>query len=279
MCNLLQHVITRCIHFYIPMEESLPRHQQIANQLRDEINNKQFCPGDKLPSEKRLCDYFKVSRITVRQALKSLENEGLIFKKQGLGAFVKEQKNNTKLVRLTDFSEDMRRSGYASSSELITFKKVKADEEVNLILGIPPEKPLIRLDRVRKADGTPVAFDITWLPASYGQLLLDEDLANRTIYEILEDEYSIPITAGKYSLSATAADAYVAKHLGIEPGAAVFEINRCSRTTGGKKIYFQRRYNNPKYITYELELFRGDDSTTSSKEGLPLKEFYPKFKF
>lgn len=62
------------------IESSIPRHQQIADHLRTEISDGEFTPGDKLPSEKRLCDYFKVSRITVRQALKALENEGLIYK-------------------------------------------------------------------------------------------------------------------------------------------------------------------------------------------------------
>lgn len=259
------------------IDHSVPRHQQIADHLRNDIAKKEFAPGDKLPSEKRLCDYFDVSRITVRQALKSLENEGLIFKKQGLGAFVSDDTNAQRLVQLTDFSEDMRRAGFSSSSKLIRFKRVDAEPDVNPILELPPDSPLIRIDRVRLGNGVPVAFDITWLPASYGQLLLDEDLRNKTIYEILEDTYSIPISAGRYKFTAAKADAYVAKHLNLEEGSPVFEIDRCSRTTGGKKVYYQKRYNNPAYISYEIELFRGDDSNESCKQGLPLKEFVPKF--
>lgn len=261
------------------VDHSVPRHRQIADHLRKEIADKEFEPGDKLPSEKRLCDYFDVSRITVRQALKSLENEGLIFKKQGLGAFVSDDNNAQQLVQLTDFSEDMRRAGYTSSSKLIRFKRVDPEPEINPILELPPASPLIRIDRVRMGNGIPVAFDITWLPGSYGQLLLDEDLTNKTIYEILEDTYSIPISAGRYKFTATKADAYIAKHLNIEEGNPVFEIDRCSRTTAGKKIYFQKRYNNPEYISYEIELFRSDDSEESCKQGLPLKEFVPKFNF
>lgn len=261
------------------IDHSVPRHQQIADHLRKEITDKVFEPGDKLPSEKRLCEYFDVSRITVRQALKSLENEGMIFKKQGLGAFVSDVNNVQQLVQLTDFSEDMRRAGYSSSSKLIRFKRVDPEPEVNPILELPPSSPLIRIDRVRIGNGIPVAFDITWLPGSYGQLLLDEDLTNKTIYEILEDTYSIPISAGRYKFTATKADAYIAKHLKVDEGSPIFEIDRCSRTTAGKKVYYQKRYNNPKYISYEIELFRSDDSKESCKQGLPLKEFVPKFNF
>lgn len=275
--NLLQHVITSYLNLKLMINNSVPRHQQIADHLRSDIKKNEFLPGDKLPSEKRLCDYFNVSRITVRQALTALENEGLIFKKQGLGAFVSEQKDTQTLVQLTDFSEDMRRAGFTSSSKLIRFKKVAAEVEINTILEIPPTSPLIRVDRVRLGNGKPVAFDITWLPGSYGQLLLGEDLTNKTIYEILEDTYAIPISAGRYKFTATNADEYIAKHLDIEKGSPVFEIDRCSRTVAGKKVYFQKRYNNPEYITYEIELFRTDDSNESCKTGLPLKEFVPKF--
>lgn len=259
------------------IDHTLPMHQQIANHLRAEIDRKEFEPGDKLPSEKRLGDYFKVSRITVRQALKALENEGLIFKKQGLGAFVKEKFSVEKLVQLTDFSEDMRKAGYSSSSKLIKFKRVDPILEINNILSIPPTSPLIRIDRLRFADSTPVSFDITWLPASYGQLLLDEDLSSNTIYKILEEKYSIPIIAGRYKFTATSADSYISSHLNIEEGSPIFEIDRCSRTTGGKKIYYQKRFNNPQFISYEIELSRGEETESSSKNGLPLKEFSPKF--
>lgn len=260
-------------------DQSTPRHQQITDHLRTEIARKEFLPGDKLPSEKRLCDYFKVSRITVRQALKALENDGLIYKKQGLGAFVRDEAPTPNLVQLTDFSEDMKRAGLTSSSKLVSFGKVPANEKVNPILEITPEKSLMKLERIRYANDVPVAFDITWLPVSYGHLLLDQDLKLRTIYEILEDEYEIPIKAGRYSITATSATSSIANQLNLKPGAPLLEINRCSRTTGGKKVYFQTRYNNPAFITYEMELFRGDHEDGDSRDGLPLKEFCPKFKF
>lgn len=261
------------------MDSSTPRHQQIAEHLRTEINSGEFEPGDKLPSEKRLCDYFKVSRITVRQALKSLETEGIIFKKQGLGAFVRDEIPTPNLVQLTDFSEDMRRAGLSSTSKLISFGKVEGNEKVNPILEIPPEKSLMKLERIRLANNVPVAFDITWMPVSYGHLLMDQDLNTRTIYEILEDEYDIPIKAGRYSITAALADPTLAGHLNIAENAPLLVINRCSRTNGGKKVYFQTRYNNPAHISYELELFRDDSEEGNSRDGLPLKEFCPKFKF
>lgn len=254
----------------------LAQYEQIAAQLRKEINEQKFEPGDKLPSEKRLCDYFGVSRVTVRHALQILETSGLIYRRQGLGAFVSEEKFKQALVQLTDFSEDMRRAGFMSSSKLISLKKVSAIEEVNAILDLKSDSPLIKVERVRLANNKPIAVDETWLPASYGQLLFDEDLTTKTIYQVLEEKYDIPIIAGRYKITATKATPFIAKHLYMDVGEPVLEIDRCSKTTGHKKIYFQKRYNNPHFISYDLELSRNEEQP-SSREGMPLKEFIPKF--
>ena len=253
------------------------KYEQIAHQLRAEINEGKFEPGDQLPSEKRLCDYFKVSRVTVRQALQKLENQQLIFRKQGLGAFVSEQRINKALVHLTDFSEDMRKAGYESSSKLISLKKVKAIPEVNKILELKSDCQLIQIDRIRLANSKPIALDITWLPASYGQLLFDENLTTQTLYQIFEEKYDIPITGGSYRITAANASSYIAKHLELKAGMAVLEIDRCSRTTGDKKIYYQKRYNNPEFISYDIKLTRNENLNNSFKDGMDLKEFTPKF--
>tara|TARA_R110002096_G_scaffold434800_2_gene657906 strand:- start:9157 stop:9945 length:789 start_codon:yes stop_codon:yes gene_type:complete len=254
-----------------------PRYEQISDQLRSEISDQRFEPGDKLPSEKRLCEYFDVSRVTVRQALQQLEHQGLIYRKQGLGAFVSEEKVHHPLVQLTDFSEDMKRAGYTSTSKLISLKKVGPIAEINTILELTNDNPLIQIDRVRLANNRPIAVDKTWLPASYGQLLFDENLTTQTIYQVLEEKFNIPITGGRYKITATIADEYIALHLGMQKGDAVLEIDRCSKTIGEKKIYFQKRYNNPEFIAYELELSRNEEHKTSFKDGFPLKEFTPKF--
>ncbi|MAO63912.1 MAG: hypothetical protein CL666_02810 [Balneola sp.] len=260
------------------MEQQASKHEKVKQHLQKEITGGYYDGGDKLPSEKMLCDYFDVSRVTIRHALQNLENDGLIYRKQGVGAFVSDQTYKSNLVKLTDFSEDMRKAGLESSSRLIALKKVDPIKEVNEILDIRPDMKLIRVDRVRLGSGKPVAFDITWMPPGYGQLLFDEDLTTQTIYNVIEEKYEIPIIAGSYRFTAVKADKYIAGHLNLETGDALFEIDRCSRTTGDKKVYFQKRYYNPAYVNYVMELSRNEDSEEiSSKEGLPLKEFSPQF--
>ncbi len=258
-------------------EHSKPRHEQIAHQLRREIREDYFQEGDKLPSEKRLCEYFQVSRITVRRALQTLENESLIYRKQGLGAFVMARNNESPLIQLTDFAEDLKKAGYQATSKIICFKKTKEKVNINPKLGLSPTSQLIKLERIRYANNEIVAFDQTWLPGSYGQLLFDEDLENKTIYEILEEKYEIPITAGSYTFTAVNSNKEVAQHMGLSESAALLCIERCSKTLGNKRVYYQYRYLNPTFISYEIELNRDENSLDSTKNGMPLKQFVPRF--
>lgn len=240
-------------------EQSKPRHEQIAHHLRREIREDYFQEGDKLPSEKRLCEYFQVSRITVRRALQTLENESLIYRKQGLGAFVMARNNESPLIQLTDFAEDLKKAGYQATSKIICFKKTKAKVSINPKLGLSPTSQLMKLERIRYANDEIVAFDQTWLAGSYGQLLFDEDLEHKTIYEILEEKYEI------------------AQHMGLGESAALLCIERCSKTLGNKRVYYQYRYLNPTFIRYEIELNRDESSLDSTKNGMPLKQFVPRF--
>jgi len=258
-------------------EHSKPRHEQIAHHLRREIREDYFQEGDKLPSEKRLCEYFQVSRITVRRALQTLENESLIYRKQGLGAFVMARNNESPLIQLTDFAEDLKKAGYQATSKIICFKKTKAKVSINPKLGLSPTSQLMKLERIRYANDKIVAFDQTWLPGSYGQLLFDEDLEHKTIYEILEEKYEIPITAGSYTFTAVNANKEIAQHMGLVESAALLCIERCSKTLGNKRVYYQYRYLNPTFIRYEIELNRDENSLHSTKNGMPLKQFVPRF--
>ncbi len=100
------------------LESGRPRHEQISDWLREQIEQDTYEVDEKLPSEKQLGDRFDVSRVTVRRALQTLENEDYIYRQQGLGSFVKERRAAQGLVRLTDFAQDMAQAGLEASSQV-----------------------------------------------------------------------------------------------------------------------------------------------------------------
>lgn len=260
------------------LQSGRPRHEQISDWLREQIQQGHLQPDEQLPSESQLGEQFDVSRITVRRALQTLESEGLIYRRQGLGSFVKEMRVRQGLVRLTDFVEDMEQAGLEASSRVMRAEQEPVSPDVAAMLDIEAGKAVLRLDRLRLGNGEPIAFDRTWLPVFYAQFLQGHDLEHETIYQILERDYEIPIVRGRFRIEAVNADADVAAHLRVPEHHALLLIERISFTHGDKRVYFQRRYYRSDRVAYELELERDPRQSSAMRHGMPLQEFEPVFK-
>lgn len=258
------------------LDSGRPRHEQISDWLRQRIEKGTYEVDEQLPSEKELGEQFDVSRVTVRRALQTLENEDYIYRRQGLGSFVKEHRAPHGLVRLTDFAQDMAQAGLEASSTVEHYAPEAPPPSVAVRLNTGDQK-VMRLDRVRLGDGHPVAFDRTWLPMFYAQLLEGHDLEAETIYHVLETEYDIPILRGRYRIAAANPEATVAAALGVTEGQALLLIERLSLTEGEKRVYFQRRYHRSDRVAYELELARDPEGRSGAEHGMPLRDFEPVF--
>ena len=258
-------------------ETGRARHEQLSDWLRSHIENGTYAVDDQLPSEHQLGEWFGVSRITVRRALQTIENEGLIYRRQGLGSFVRDRRARQGLVRLTDFAQDMHQAGLEASSDVLRHDQVAAPSDIAQYLQTEPGTTVLQLDRLRRGNDAPIAFDQTWLPLFYAQLLEGHDLAHETIYRILETEYEIPVLRGRYRITAVDAPEAIAHTLGVAPGRALLLINRLSLTQGDKPVYFQRRYYRSDRVAYELELERDTSGRADPAGGMPLQTFEPVF--
>jgi len=262
------------------LRPGIPLHEQISSWLREEIRSGTLRPEDQLPSENELCQRFGVSRVTVRRALQTLEADGLIHRRQGLGSFVCDRRLPVGLVRLTDFGQDMARAGMVASSRVLHRANEPAAPGIAERLGVDPGSPVLRLDRLRLGDGEPIALDRTWLPLHHAQLLEGHDLTRETIYGILEVHYGIPVLSGRYRITADAADEATGAALEVPTGEPLLVIERVSRTLGGRAVYVQRRFYRRDRMAYELELARDPAQGSDPREpegGMPLREFEPVF--
>lgn len=258
------------------LRSGVPLHEQISGRLREEIRTGALPPDSQLPSEKELCRRFDVSRVTVRRALQTLEADGLIYRRQGLGSFVCDRRMAQGLVRLTDFAQDLSRAGLEASSRVLYQEHEACPSTVADRLGVEPATRILRLDRLRLGDGVPIALDRTWIPLYYAQLLDGHDLSSETLYQVLEREYGIPALSGRYRITARSADPTIAEALGVPAGEALLVIERTTRTVGERALYFQRRHYRSDRLVYELELARDPDDIGpggESEAGMPLREF------
>jgi GntR family transcriptional regulator len=254
------------------LQDGIPLHKQISNWLREQIEEGSLKKNEKLPSENELSDTFEVSRVTVRRALQTLENEQLIYRCQGLGSFISDHRTHQSFAQLKDFNEELAGFGLQASSKVISLGQEKVSEEVASYLNLKEDSIVVKLERIRLGNGKPIAYDITWLPVFYGQLIEGFNLEETTIFKVLENEFEIRIEKGCYRLEATVADATLASHQDVEEHTPLLLINRISYTVGDKPIYFQKRYYRNDKIVFEVRTQRGG-SNRKRLENAPVNEF------
>lgn len=263
------------------LKEGIPRHTQISEWLRSRIDDGRYEADEKLPSENELCELFDVSRVTIRRALQTLDNEDLIYRCQGLGSFVKGHRSHHTFSTLHDFSEELAESGMEASSELVSFTQTDIANQHDLLsaLEMQNKSHAVEIERIRLGDGQPIAYDITWLPIFYGQLIEGYDLRHQTIFSILEEEFDIPIEKGGYRIEAALANKNLATHLHINIHAPVLLITRIAYTVGDKPVYYQQRYYRNDKMVFEMMADRTSASSSARKErNITLKEFTPVFR-
>ncbi len=150
---------------------SVPLHTQLRDVLRARILDGEYPQDSQMPSESELGALFKVSRITVRQALGDLQKEGLIFKIHGKGTFVAKPKTFQNVSTLQGLAESMTGRGYEVINRLRSFKFIAADKLVAERLQVAEGEVVAQIKRVRLINREPVSLEITYLPKAVGERL------------------------------------------------------------------------------------------------------------
>lgn len=204
----------------------------LVDSLRREIET--LPVGTLVPSERALAADSSVSRMTARRALDELTREGRLVREVGRGTFVAKPALNLPL-HLTGFTEDMASRGIKARSRVLRACLGVADTPTAEALGLPSEAPVIHLDRVRLADGRPMAIERTTLDATVVPGLLDLDFTNRSLYGELEHRYGVVFDVGEQMIRAAIVSSEDAAELELDEGSAVLEFVRVSGR-GGQPI-------------------------------------------
>lgn len=207
-----------------------PVYLRLASTLRGLVELGQLRGGDALPSERDLAEASGLSRVTVRKALDVLVDEGLVQRRQGAGSFVTRQIEQP-LSLLIGFTDDMRRRGAGASSLTILKAVSLPDPSEMLKLGLSPAEPVLRLSRVRLADGEPLAIENAVVPAQ----ALNPETLGTSLYEALKAQGQMPVRALQ-RVHAGIATADEARLLQIAPGSPLLRIERRSFLANGKPI-------------------------------------------
>jgi GntR family transcriptional regulator len=206
---------------------------QVEQVVRQMINSGEWQVGVQLPAEDRLCALFGVSRITLRHALRNLEDSGLLRREHGRGTFVR----NTTLVagtrELTSFTHEMDVIGVRASSRLLECSLSTATSQAASALEIEEGDPVVRIRRLRLGNDQPIGIQTAQLSGARAPDFLDTGMLQGSLYEALRQRYGIvPVTASEvYRVAAVGAED--AALLDLAPGSPAFVVERITADDNG----------------------------------------------
>lgn len=233
-----------------------PLYAQIKDVLRERILDGTYQPHEQLPSEAEMIAAFGVSRITIRQALADLQNEGLIYRLHGKGSFVSKPKAFQDLARLQGFGEAMRQMGYETYARVLSVRNVKPSAQVQEKLRLGKRAHVTELQRLRFLNREPISLDITYVPTEIGARLAREDLATRDIFVILENDYRIALGHADLQIGSTLADETLGAQLKVEEGSPVLMIERLTHTADGAPLDYEHLFYRGDAFQYRMRVDR-----------------------
>ncbi len=202
-----------------------PLYHQIEQSLRQQIESGELKPGHMI-SERELSERLGVSRMTTRQSLRALREDGLIHSQRGRGTFVSEQKLEVQTRQLLGFTEDMQRRGLKASSRVMTFRRFVPDELLARQLQLIAGEEVFEICRLRLADRIPMAYETGFVPVSLCPALKRADIERGSLYKLLEQSYSVRISRADEILTAACATREEARLLSIKARAPVLVVER-----------------------------------------------------
>ncbi len=218
-----------------------PAHLRIEQWLAGVIGRGRLVPGDRLPSEQDLAAVLGVSRMTLRQALASMEARGSIVRRRGRsgGTFVAEPRVECDLTGLVSFTEQMRRANKRPGARMVSTATRPASRAEASALGLRTGAALHEIVRVRSANREPLTLERACLPADLFPDLLVRPLTG-SLYRVMARGYDLePHTATEF-LEPVVADAVQAELLGVAEGAPLLVVERTAFTAAGRAVEYSR---------------------------------------
>lgn len=217
----------------------VPIYYQLEEIIKDLIEKGELKPGDSLPAEREYAEQFQISRMTVRQALNELVNDGYLYRVKGKGTFVAERKPKIEqaLQGLTSFTEDMRARGMKPGSQLLRFEIIQATSLIANQLGIQEYGPVYEMKRIRLADNEPMALETNYISTNFIKGLT-EKIVNQSLYSYIEKQLNLKIDYASQVIESSVANELEAEYLNILPGAPIMLIQRNTFLKDGTPVEF-----------------------------------------
>jgi GntR family transcriptional regulator len=234
---------------------SRPLHIQVRETIRRQVRAGELIDETgRLMTEAELGKYFGVSRITIRNAIRPLVDEGMFERERGRGTFLRTNQPENWVGRLMGFSETIRDAGYQPGAKvLLQGMTNRHDTQVRAQLR---ERAVWQLKRLRLADDIPIAIEHAFYPPDIGLELEKRDLTSIVMYRVFETEIGLNIKEAMQTIGASLADATSARLLGVKPGSPLLSIERLTLDTDHRPLELLRSVYLPNYFRLSISLTR-----------------------
>ncbi|HUI75475.1 MAG TPA: GntR family transcriptional regulator [Candidatus Acidoferrum sp.] len=215
---------------------NLPAYQRIQSSIRKRIEAGQLRPGDAVSSERDLARIHQVSLMTARHALASLEREGLVERRRGIGTFVAAPKIH--FNKLMSYTEQMAARSLVAGSRILFARIIENEPEISARLSVPPTAPIIKLERLRHASEEPFALETCYLASAEFPDLLSAPLGRESLFGLIEREYGVKLGYADEEIDATFADPRTAELLGVQRREPLLRIRQVIYSTADKPLIY-----------------------------------------
>src|SRR6201992_889431 len=222
----------------------MPAYRRIQGAIRSVIEAGNLKPGDAVASERELAPLHEVSLMTARHALASLEREGVVERRRGVGTFVSAPKIH--FNKLMSYTEQMGVRRLSPVSKILFAKIIDNEEEATARLSLAPKSPVLKLERLRSPAGEPFALETCYLSGAQFAGLMSAPLQNSSLFSTIEREYGVELGYSDEEVDATVADPRTAELLGVAKREPLLRIRQVIYSTKGV------------VILYVLGLYRSD---------------------
>ncbi len=220
-------------------KHNVPIYIQIHDQLKQQIETGKWRVGDRLPSERDLAKTFQVSRMTLRQAIQTLADEGILERKIGSGTYVASSKVQEAMVGTTSFTDIILSQGRTPSSKTVSYVITKPSSSEMEKLQLDKDSDILKMERIRYADGVPISFEVTSVPHHFVAAFSKSEIT-RSLYSVLAEKGNLHIARASQTISAMLASEKIADYLQISKGDAVLRLRQISYLTGDVPFEYVR---------------------------------------
>lgn len=221
------------------MKKQIPVYLQIHDEIKQMIEDGKWQVGDRLPSERELAESFSVSRMTLRQAIQTLADEGILERKVGSGTYVSSSKVQERMSGVTSFTEIIKAQGRIPSSKTISFRRVTPNNSEMKALKLKETDFILRMERLRFADDDPICFEITSIPYHFISDLSRKDLTT-SLYKSAEEQLHLKFGRATQSITAAQAKEKISNLLKLPKGAAVLFLKQVTLLEDGQPFEYVR---------------------------------------